>query len=305
MPATPVLAAQPRDATARTGAGEIACVASSVTRLEPGLYAIEIVPGGPSPAEGEDPGSAAVWLAQASSGAGIIDVLSVEASGDQWLVGPGKVAAVRSPPGGGMLIATSFGSPDRPPTAPRIIARPLEQVEALGMADARLAPPVAAATPPIIEGTGPATIEAAGPATRDIRIEVMVHLEGTGDRVFPGSAWAGRPGDQRRVEGFCIRPMQELQPDEIEYKALHPGGVETPWVRGPQFCGTRGRSMPITGLAIRIAPHVQDQFSVVYQAAFFRSGVSEPRRNGAPCLPRIAGDAVAAINIRVMQGRGI
>jgi hypothetical protein len=59
----------------------------------------------------------------------------------------------------------------------------------------------------------------------------------------------------------------------------------------------------LTGLAIRIAPHVQDQFSVIYQAAFFRSGITETRSNGAPCLPKLPGDTLEGINIRIVQRR--
>jgi hypothetical protein len=145
--------------------------------------------------------------------------------------------------------------------------------------------------------------EPAPQTEREIRTEISVHIERVGDRVFAGSTWAGMPGAQRRIEGFSIKPLQEIQPSEIEYKALHPGGIETPWVRGPQFCGTRGRSLPLTGLAVRIVPHVQDQFSVIYQATFFRSGVTEARSNGAPCLPKLSGDTLEGINVRIVQRR--
>jgi hypothetical protein len=130
-----------------------------------------------------------------------------------------------------------------------------------------------------------------------------VHIERVGDRSFPNATWAGRRDEQRRVEGFSIKPLRGIRPDELEYKALRRGGVETPWTPGGQFCGTRGQSLALTGLAIRVAPHLQEQFSVIYQASFFRSGVVGPCSNGSPCLPRAADDQLEAINIRVVEAR--
>lgn len=286
----------PPGATDDAGLTNTLPVATSVVRLDPGLYAVEIT-AEPTAEDGGTPRPPLVWLAQAPSGPGPrLDLLTVGGSGDQWLDDTDKIVAVRSPASGSILMATAFGSPDRPPVSPSIIVRPL--AEAAPQIQVRAAPPAMAQARPATPAPMPVIR-----APAEIRIEVTAHIERVGDRAFPGSTWVGTPGAQQRVEGFSIRPLQELQPSEIEYKALHPGGVETEWLPGPQFCGTRGQSLPITGFAIRIAPHVQDQFSVIYQAAFFRSGITEPRRNGAPCLPRLHGDALEAINIRIVQAR--
>ena len=306
-------------------------VATSVVTLEMGLHAVQIVTGfaGSKPPDDED-AAWPVWLTQVPGGRNDpLEIISANGSGDQWVEGTKKIVAVRVPSGGAVLTATVFGAPDRPPAPPEIIVLSLDKpptagplapslpaVEPRTAAALASPPPSAPPAPNPSSAPNPPAAVAARPAAppvqiaetmsrvgREIRLEVTVHLERLGDRAFPGSTWAGKPGEQKRVEGFSIRPLQELQPHEIEYKALHPGGLETQWIPGPQFCGTRGQSMPITGLAIRIAPHVQDQFSVVYQAAFFRSGITEPRGNGAPCLPRIAGDALEGINIRIIQGR--
>jgi hypothetical protein len=306
--------APPSSSANVTDAVETIPVATSVVTLEAGLHAIQIVT-----ESSDESGTRPVWVAQVpGTGNDPLEVFSASGSGDQWVDGAKKIVAVRVPSGGALLTATVFGSPDRPPASPEIIVRSLDKAPTVvgvasspptgpsGTSEAVAnAPPSAPAPNPTLPD--PAAVVAA-PATmsrvgREIRLEVTVHLERLGDRTFPGSTWAGKPGEQKRVEGFSVRPLQELQPNEIEYKALHPGGVETQWIPGPQFCGTRGQSTPITGLAIRIAPHVQDQFSVVYQAAFFRSGITEPRGNGAPCLPRIAGDALEGINVRIVQGR--
>jgi hypothetical protein len=263
---------------------------ASVLRLEAGLYAAKIGIEREGTAE-PDPLSSPIWVGPFAADGGF-EALSAMGRGEHWLRETDANLAIRVPKDGMLLMATAFGSGDLAPLAPSIVVRPL------GHAVSQIEPDDAARSmaPPQVP-------EPAPQADREIRTEVSVHIERVGDRIFAGSTWAGTPGAQRRIEGFSIKPLQEIQPNEIEYKALHPGGIETPWVRGPQFCGTRGRSLPLTGLAVRIVPHVQDQFSVIYQATFFRSGVTETRSNGAPCLPKLPGDTLEGINIRIVQRR--
>jgi hypothetical protein len=264
--------------------------AASVVRLNVGLYAVKV---GASREEASAPAPAPspIWVGPLAADGGF-EALSAGGRGEQWLRETETSLAVRAPKNGVLMMATAFGFGDRVPSAPSVIVQSLDGTTSLTGADG--AEPSAAS--PQIPLPAP-------PAEREIRAEITAHIERVGDRVFAGSTWAGTPGAQRRIEGFSIKPLQEIQPSEIEYKALHPGGIETPWVRGPQFCGTRGRSLPLTGLAIRVAPHVQDQFSVIYQAAFFRSGITEARSNGAPCLPKLPGDSLEGINIRIVQRR--
>jgi hypothetical protein len=257
-----------------------------VARLDAGLGVVEISTGTPFDEYGVSP----VWVGQLPSAADDIDLLAAQGSGEQWLPSGDNLVVFRAPQAGALLLATTFGSPGQQPSPPKTVIRAVDALAADRPPDAAPAAP-------------PSTEEPPARRQREIRVEVTVHLEGVGDRAFPGATWAGKPGDRKRIEGFSIRPLQELRPNEIEYKALHPSGVETPWIAGPQFCGTRGRSLPIVGFAVRIAPYVQDQFSVVYQAVFFRGGVTETRSNGAPCLPALAGDALEGINIRVLQSR--
>ena len=263
---------------------EMVPVVASVVRLEPGLFAVDVANAT------EPPSPPLIWLGQFAPESGErLAVLSTQGSGAQWLGASRTRLAIRVPTAGQLFGAMSFGSS----AAPRIAIRLLDSVLPTRAMPIEAQAPVAASSE---STTFP-------PLERDIRTEVTAHIERIGDRVFAGSMWAGTPGQQRRVEGFSIRPLQAIQPFEIEYKGLHPGGVETPWVRGTQFCGTRGRALPLTGFAVRIAPHVQDQYSVIYRAAFFRGGITEPRSNGAPCLSGIDGDVIEGISIRIVRRR--
>jgi hypothetical protein len=104
-----------------------------------------------------------------------------------------------------------------------------------------------------------------------------------------------------RIEAFSIRPVDTLLARDIEFKALGPKGRQTPWVTDAKLCGTRGQGLPLTGFAIRLAPHVAERFDVVYQGAFFESGVAGPHRNGELCIPPITDDPLEAINVRLIR----
>ena len=125
-------------------------------------------------------------------------------------------------------------------------------------------------------------------------------MERLGDRRFPGEGWAGNRGKKLRIEAFSIRPVDTLLARDIEFKALGPKGRQTPWVTDAKLCGTRGQGLPLTGFAIRLAPHVAERFEVVYQGSFFESGIVGPHRDGELCIPPITDDPLEAINVRLI-----
>jgi len=191
---------------------------------------------------------------------------------------------VRTPPGGGRVAVTVFGAADEA-VRPATVA-----VRRLAGGEAR---PGSVQAEPSTQ-----SLELPG---RDVAVEILMHIEREGDRQFPGQGWVGPRGQKRRVEAFGIRPLGGLWPRDIHYKALQAGGAETPWTPGPQLCGTRGRGLPLLGFAIRVAPHLQSKFDVVYQGAFFNSGIVGVHRNGEPCRPPISGDPLEAMSIRIVE----
>ena len=135
----------------------------------------------------------------------------------------------------------------------------------------------------------------------EIRSEIVLHVERLGDRHFAGEGWVGNRGKKLRIEAFSIRPVDALLARDIEFKALGPKRRQTPWVTDAKLCGTRGQGLPLTGFAIRLVPHAAERFDVVYQGAFFESGVVGPFRNGELCVPPIADDPLEAMNLRLVR----
>jgi hypothetical protein len=104
-----------------------------------------------------------------------------------------------------------------------------------------------------------------------------------------------------RIEAFSLRPVERLAPADIELKAFLPNGGETPWIPGGVLCGTRGRGMPLTGFAVRVAPQQAERFEVEYQGSFFAGGISGTRRDGEPCRSDVTDDPLEAVNIRLVE----
>src|SRR5437870_10447706 len=183
-------------------------------------------------------------------------------------------------PAAAVLLVTAYGAAGQPPVDLSLDLQRLDSAESV--ADEPLA--AIAAPPPALAPS------AAAGDTRDIPTEVLLHIERTGDRLFPGRGWVGALGRRMRIEAFSLRPLERLAPAEIEMKGFLPNGGETSWVPGGVLCGTRGRGLPLTGFALRVAPQRADRFAVIYQGSFFAGGISELRQNGDPCRSATADD---------------
>lgn len=265
---------------------EMTATASTVT-LDPGLSAVDIsVPPMPPYTLGRV-SLPLIWLSQPGGGNhDRVKILTASGRDDNWLPPTGDLIVVHAPVGGGQLTVTVFGPPGRPVPAAAMTVRQLSRTEL---------PPIHTAEAPLAP--------ARAISGKDVRLEVLAHIERRGDQIFPGTGWIGTPGSRLRIEGFMIRPLDEVTPSDIEYQMLAPDGNEGPWVRSPLFCGTRGRSLRITGFAVRLSARLQGHVTVEYSGAFFDSGISGPFKDGEACRPRLPGDTLEAINVRVFRHR--
>jgi hypothetical protein len=249
--------------------------------LSAGLHALTI---GPSAAQiGGSAGfplPATFVSSRAKQDPGAVNIALTSSNGTGWFDGDGGIVVATVPPGGGVVVITTYGIIETA-ALPKVQIHSLDR---LGEAPLDATEPVAAAEP-----TG-----------RPIPVEMVVHVERQGDRRLMADGWVGNPGQRLRIEGFAIRPLGEIAPGDIEYMGFGPGGRQTPWVTGGQLCGTRGRGIPLTGFAVRLAPPLRDRFDVIYEGSFFAS-TRGPRRNGEPCLPSVADDPLAAIRLRVIE----
>ncbi len=213
------------------------------------------------------------------------EIIGTSGRGDTWLGQEGGTAIVKSPPGGAYVLVTAYGLPAQVVCVPDIQVRRLDR------------------PPSLDRPANGAVLRSIDPADEpeEIGSEIVLHVERLGDRRFPGEGWVGNRGKKLRIEAFSIRPVDTLLARDIEFKALGPKGRQTPWVTDAKLCGTRGQGLPLTGFAIRLTPQAAERLDVVYQGAFFESGVVGPYRNGELCIPPITDDPLEAINVRLIR----
>ena len=264
---------------------EEAAALASIIPLEQGLFAIHIAPFAAAIESGRALPLPRVQVSRfPSPGLADVDILGEDGLGEPWFGPPGGVAVVRSPPGGGAILVTMLAPPANAPALPGVTVQRLDREVPADGSPAVAAPPASPA-----------------PQLPVTPLDVLLHVERLGDCRFGGEGWMGNRGQRLRVEGFTINPLAGLMAEDLEYKAFQPDGAETPWIGAPRFCGSRGRRLPLTGFAIRVAPAVAEQFDVVYSGAFVNGGVTGPLGNGEPCRPALPDDTLEAITIRIVE----
>jgi hypothetical protein len=257
--------------------------AASLVPLQQGLYALTIDPSALTEEEFSGVRTPIVQVSAPPDPQGRCVEIIGAAPHEGWLRGDGGTVILRSPPGGGHALVSVYSLPGQSVQLPPIEVQRRDR-------------PRGSSKPPAVAETADQPIE--------VRTEIVLHMEQLGDRRFSGEGWIGNRSKRLRVEAFSIRPIDSLTPRDIEFMALGPNRRQTPWVTDAKLCGTRGRGMPLTGFAIRLAAHVRDQFDIVYQGAFFDSGIVGPCRNGELCIPPVGDDPLEAINVRLMRRCG-
>lgn len=99
-------------------------------------------------------------------------------------------------------------------------------------------------------------------------IQCGVHIAGAGDLWFMPDQWVGLRRTGRGIQGLILSPGPAIDADELEYSAEFADGSYTEWVRGGEFCGTRGERGPLTGLRVRLIGDCRRRFRAILAARF-------------------------------------
>jgi hypothetical protein len=257
---------------------------AKLLRFDTGLYALSIIGTGAARAAEASIALPMVQISNPTSEEfGTVELVATTGDCGFGLGPEGGTVLIKAPLGGGYVLVATYESPDRPNPPLEIEVRRLDRV--------------ANEAAPLITATAPSAVR----RTRQIKLEISLHIERIGDQRLHPDGWAGSLGKRLRLEAFGIRPLEALAAQDIEYKAFGPNAEQTPWVTGGQLSGSRRRGLPLTGFAVRLAAHLRDRYDLEYQGAFFDSGISDTVRNGTPCVGRIPRDPLEAINVRVIE----
>ncbi|QCE35092.1 hypothetical protein FAI40_06965 [Acetobacteraceae bacterium] len=97
---------------------------------------------------------------------------------------------------------------------------------------------------------------------------LLAHIQERGDVIQDLSDWIGDPDSEKWIEGFKINVPPSLKPEDLEYQAVLGKGWLSPWVEGGEFCGSRGMSLPLLGLKVRLKEEASKKWDIHVEAAF-------------------------------------
>lgn len=251
----------------------------SLMTLDAGLYCVVVQP---SPAADAQSGLPGVRITAAPGlQAGQVIVRTIAEDG--WMTGFGDAALVRVIGGPGRVMVSIFHRPGAGPAgAPSLKVLPLMAAQAL---------------PP----SGPANLPPPPPAQvpAPTAVDMVAHIQTRGDVGAHFGQWLGEPGSGLWIEGFAVAPVSGVALTDIEYQAVLGRGWLSPWVEGGQFCGSRGMSLPILGLRVRLRGAAAAAYQVRVSATFVDGSRSGPVAGGESCeAPSLA--AVEAMMIELV-----
>jgi hypothetical protein len=279
-------AAAAPQASAPKGMAELK-VTAHLMSFDAGIYCIFNPPGSPAP----DPatGLPGVRVSLPPGPAFHPEAVTISTFRDDgWLGGWNGAALVRVARGPAQLLVTIYQLPNHKGEAPRLqilrlaegLPLPPQAVRAPAAAQAAAARPAAPAQPAVPEETP--TGAAGGPAEA-ASAEIVAHIQTRGDIAAAIGAWMGTKGSKHWIEGFALSPTRVIGPEDIEYQAVLGRGWLSPWAEGGQFCGSRGMSLPILGLRVRLRGEAADAYDCAVTASFVDGTEIGPLDNGEPC----------------------
>jgi hypothetical protein len=270
-------------------------VSGHLMSLDAGLFVIFIPPGGPAP----DPSSGlpGMRLSLPPGPAFHPEVINISTfREDGWLGGWNGAALVRVARGPAQVLVTIYQAPNAKGPAPKLQimkladgtaqpAAPRAAAAAVPAQAVQAAPPPPAAAPALAPATPPTPQNTpAGAVARPIPdgAEITAHVQVRGDIAARLGEWVGTAGSKHWVEGFAIAPQTTIKPGDIEYQAVLGRGWLSPWAEGGQFCGSRGMSLPILGLRVRLRGEAAETHDLAVTATFVDGTKVGPLDTGEP-----------------------
>ena len=184
--------------------------------------------------------------------AGTVEIVGFGDAG--WLAGRGDASLLRVAGGAAQVMVTVYQAAGSTGEAPKL--------QVLRVSEAAVVPP------PVQPPGGP--------------IEAMAHVYGVGDVGGRFGDWIGLRGGRRWIEGFALQSLRLAVPGELEYQAVLGREWLSPWAEAGQFCGSRGMSLPVLGLNVRLRGAAAAAFELEVSATFVDGTVVGPVRDG-PC----------------------
>ncbi len=246
-------------------------VSAHLMTLDAGLFCVFNSPGAPLPDAATGLPGVRLSMAPAPGGLhGDVSISGFNAGG--WLSGVDGAALVRVTGGPAQVLVTVYQDLAGQRDAPKLQVIRLTETAAEELA--------APGLPPEAE---PAPANTAAASVSDRNIEVAAHIYGRGDVGGVLGDWMGDRGSKRWIEGFGLMPGEGIAVSDIEYQAVLGRNWQSPWSEGGQFCGSRGMSLPILGLRVRLRGAAAKTHTLSISATFVDGTEVGPITDGEVC----------------------
>jgi hypothetical protein len=108
------------------------------------------------------------------------------------------------------------------------------------------------------------------PARRKPRIVNIMHISGQGDVQIDPTLWMPQVDSDIPIEGMALGIEDPGLAGAVEYRVRvsGPKGRMSSWARNGIFVGSRGRSLPLTGIGLRLTAPDADRFVIHAEARF-------------------------------------
>ena len=130
--------------------------------------------------------------------------------------------------------------------------------------------------------------------------QLLVHVRRLGDLHFPASS-AGSLGPDLWIEAFVLEDADPTGAARFEYRGVTADGYETPWLSDGVLCGSRGRSMPLFGFAVRPRVAFRKDFECSYFGHFGSGRSVGPVGEGELCRSDLPDDPLEGMAIRITR----
>ena len=241
-------------------------VSAYTMTMEPGLYCIFNTPDSSLPDQASGLPGVRISAAPGQEG-GAVEMFGVNPQG--WL-GEAAATLARVGQSGAKLLVTVYQAAST--------AVPAPQIQVIRLAGGVMEAGAQAAGQNAGQKVGPGR-----PAVAPERMELVAHIYGRGDVGNHVGSWTGEPGSKRWIEGFGIAELGDVPASGLEYQAVLGRGWLSPWSEGGQFCGSRGMSLPILGLRVRLRGPAADTHEIELSATFVDGTEVGPVSAGEPC----------------------
>ena len=121
------------------------------------------------------------------------------------------------------------------------------------------------------------------PAAMPPETLVTAHVRNRGDIQARLTEWVGVPGSRLWIEGFGIALPLGWGQGELEYQGIVGKNGATPWLPAPEFCGSRGQTLPLLGLGLRLRGAAARLYDCTYRVSFIDGSTTGPVPHGQLC----------------------